>query len=516
MKSNYFESEYYKIVIIENKYNDKFDINMNNIRRTDSKGGWGQNLKILFRNKILAKEAVITVGKSEENTKTYIIPEQLLIIPENKNLHYEDDNYKIFYISEQYNDIFKIKFDYDKQRIKVSRVDIAAKEGWGQDLHLKFIDKKAGTEKIIHIGKSDKNKIYKQINIVGTPIQEHQIQESEKYKITVINDDNVKDTFDITFFEESMTIRIRRLDKREGWGQHLKLNVYDKIHSAVFVIYVGSSKINEIYKKVDLAIRRCNVALTTIPSRIKLPIFIENIKHFIKNQTYEIDNFFITVAKKYRRFSETVCPNIIEEIRKISKVIIIEIDEDYGPGSKYLGPLLNYQSHLLNSILIIIDDDRKYNKNLVRNFVIGYNSFPNITFSSGYFQAYFQKNYSNMSEEALDYYVMREEKNRTLVPGQGVGGFFGFGIKIDEGESIQKFIDYNMIILSKVQNAFLHDEGIILGYLKGREENILYIKHKGCNFIDNEMVDALCKSNLCDRVVVEKDILNITYLENLI
>ena len=62
----------------------------------------------------------------------------------------------------------------------------------------------------------------------------------------------------------------------------------------------------------------------------------------------------------------------------LPKVILINIKEDLGPASKYLGPLMNYYQLLKDNILVVIDDDRKYGKNLIRNFNIGYNSFPNI------------------------------------------------------------------------------------------------------------------------------------------
>ena len=73
-----------------------------------------------------------------------------------------------------------------------------------------------------------------------------------------------------------------------------------------------------------------------------------------------------------------------------------------------------------------------------------------------------------------------------------------------------------MKILERIPKSFYHDEGIILGYLKYKEENILYLNHKGCNYIEEEMVDALCKSNLVDRGNIEKEILQITNLEKLL
>ena len=81
------------------------------------------------------------------------------------------------------------------------------------------------------------------------------------------------------------------------------INIFDVVQNHNFIIYIGSSLSNEIYKKVDLVIRKCYVSLTTIPSRIILPSFITNVNKFLREQTYPIENMFIVIAKKYKRFN---------------------------------------------------------------------------------------------------------------------------------------------------------------------------------------------------------------------
>ena len=335
--------------------------------------------------------------------------------------------------------------------------------------------------------------------------------ESTNFIITLF-ENKYNDKFKIFFYEENNTIYLKRLDANQGWGQILMLNIFDIKKNHNFIIYIGSSINNEIYKKIDLNIHKCYIALTTIPSRIKLPIFIENIKDLLKKQNDNIENIFITIPLKYKRFNEIVDDKIIESLNKIPKVIIIRPEDDYGPASKYLGPLIHNYKDVKNNILIIIDDDRKYNKNLVRNFKIAYNSFPNITFSSGLWSEYFNKNYKKINENYLELQLYKEKNDNTFYYGQGLGGFFGFAILVN---NIEKFINYNILILDKLPKSFYHDEGIILGYLKSKEETILYLKHYGCNYIVDEMVDALCKSNIINRGVIEKEILQITNLENI-
>jgi hypothetical protein len=118
-----------------------------------------------------------------------------------------------------------------------------------------------------------------------------------------------------------------------------------------------------------------------------------------------------------------------------------------------------------------------------------------------------------MDESYLECTIFKEKNNDKFYYGQGLGGFFGFAIYV---KNIDKFINYNLIILNKIDKSFYHDEGIILGYIKYTEDTILYLKHHGCNYIKEELVDALCNSNLVNRGKIEKDILQITNLESLI
>jgi len=510
LEYNYYESEYFKINVYKNIFNDKFYIYINDnniyIERTDKNTGWGQDLKLIIWNKINQKKDIVEVGSSEENIKIIYYENVFL-----NKIHYENDKYKIFYISPLFNDVFNVHYDEDNKIITVKRLDINS--GWQQNLNLQYVDIK-GNIKIINIGKSNENIISKKIDIENIPYKTiYNHYESNNYIIDLYNKNDYSDLFTIYFYEDNYTIYIKRIDTNTGWGQFLMLDILDINNNHNFIIYIGNSVSNEIYKKIDLTIRKCYVSLTTIPSRIKLDIFQDNINDFLKNQTYPIENMFIVIANKYKRFSEKIPQNIINNIKNsFNNIIIITLEEDLGPSSKYLGPLQEYENILKNNLLIIIDDDRKYNKNLIKNFTIGYNSFPNIIFSSGLWEEYFNKNYINMDDNFLEFKLYKESNNNKFYFGQGLGGFFGFCIKV---ENIKKFIDYNNTILNKIPKSIFHDEGIIIGYLKYNKETILYLKHKGCNIIVEELSDALCKSNLVDRGKIEKEILKLTNLEKL-
>ena len=522
---NYYESEYYKITLFDIKNNDTFSFDLDNEKRELTiklmykiNSGWNYNLKLNLRNKLLAKDHIINIGNSQESIKKINIDYDILDISQKENIyqktHYENKEYKIFYISKLYNDVFKINYDETTKMINIIRTDIDA--DWGQDLTLKYVEKNDGNIKkikYIHIGKSKVNNLTLNLDISQIPYEPiYNYFESELYILTLYQ--NVfSDNFLLKICEEmTLTyIYIKRLDKNGGWGQELKLNILNKMTNHNCIIYIGPSKINEFYRKIDLTPRKCFAALTTIPSRIVEPIFIENLLNFIECQTYPFENIFITIAQNYKRFKEHVPSEIIQKLSDIPKVILIIIENDYGPASKYLGPLLNYYELLDNNLLVIIDDDRKYNKNLVRNFVIGAQSFPYITYSSGLWKCYFDKDYKSWNDELLEMTLFKENRNDNSFPmGCSLGGFFGFCIKIT---GLDDFIHYNLKILERVDKAYLHDEGIILGFLKSREEEILYLKHRGCNVIEKELSNALCESNAINRKKMEKQILMTTILE---
>jgi hypothetical protein len=114
---NYYENEFFKIKIY-NKNKFKIDIDDNEniiIHRT---GGWANDIEINIRYKTLFLDEIIKVSSSNKNTQKIKLNETNKDI--NVKLHYENDKYKIFYISEEFNDIFSITY----QNKKINSYDI--------------------------------------------------------------------------------------------------------------------------------------------------------------------------------------------------------------------------------------------------------------------------------------------------------------------------------------------------------------------------------------------------------
>lgn len=506
---DHFENEKYRIKKKPNlKIRNRFYLREENdilyIKRYDKKIGWNNEFNLKIFNKVNNKVYDMNIGKSDNFEKKVNLDKIT-----SKN-HYENKFFKLYTISE-YNDLFKINYDEINKNINVKRLD--SNEGWDQNLLIEYFEK--NTNKIKHFYVGPSKNVVKDVQVDFSELNYADIEnywESENFEIKI--KPNIEyDNFKIKFFEESSSIYIKRTDVNEGWGLNLILKFNNKKHNEKFLIYIGSNEKNELFKKISIYLPKIYVGISTIPSRANSNIFIKNLKDFITNQVIKIDKIFITIPKKYNRFKDNVSEKTIKNLNNIPNVEILNIDIDYGPSSKYLGPLIHKYNVINNNLLIIIDDDRLYNKNLIRNLLMGYNSFPNCQFYTGLWSYFFNKKYNNLGNEFVEMNLVQEKNNVDIKYGSGVGGFFGFGIYVNK---LENFIQYNLKILSLISESIYHDEGIILGYLKYLRKNILFIKHIGCLDFKGESPDALCESKLCDRKRVEKEILYMTNIQKLL
>ena len=322
--------------------------------------------------------------------------------------------------------------------------------------------------------------------------------------------------FELSFHEENQEVYLKKIshEKNKGWKEIIYLYFFHKITKKQQVIYIGSSSKNEIKKKIQLKEKKVFICLTTIPSRANnIEILKNNLNYLLQTQTEIIEKIYISIPKNYLRFKETIHSSIIEQLEKYEKIEIIYLEKDYGPGSKYIGPLIHKYEELKDNIMIVIDDDRKYNKYLVQHFKIAHASFPEPLFLSGEWNLFFQSYYYNIQEEELDMYEVHENINNPIKRGAGLGGFYGFALIIQE--SMKEFLDYHFQIIENVKNAQFHDEGISLSYIKNKEEPILFLKHKGCFTIFQEP-DALWKETQYNRRIIQNDILKYTQENNLL
>ena len=111
------------------------------------------------------------------------------------------------------------------------------------------------------------------------------------------------------------------------------------------------------------------IHLTTIPSRLKS---IGCVITSLVNQSVKADKIILSLPKESKREKiKYEVDTIIENFLKKRNIIINYCKNDYGPATKLLGFLETYK-YDTNDIIIIVDDDKKYDKDLIKNFLDGW------------------------------------------------------------------------------------------------------------------------------------------------
>ncbi len=553
-KINYFENEFFKIQIPSSPFTDLFWFSFENMNenlwdecyihvlRVDKHLGWGQDLKVILTNKLNQEKQTIDIGQSSKPySKKQWVPISKTIVPTEKRIHFENDNFKIYTTTPDYGDVFQLDYDSSKNQLFVKRIDVPT--GWGQILNCVYEEKRSIAsqytlmkKKYFEIGPSETNEKRMTVDWEKIPdeIPKHIFFHKTPVDYVFLILQNLEENiFTFSFDSHTNFLRTEKIiaptqytsqqqkklvHQPHGWNSEIKIILVNisKPFEKKQLIYIGSSPHKtSLLQRVNLQEKKFFVALTTIPSRISQPWFYEQIKFLLESQTTHFEKLYITIAKKYKRFQEEIPINLMEKISSLSdKIDWIILEEDFGPGSKYLGPLIHRRYIVENEYLIVIDDDRFYNPFLIEHFKTAMISFGGEhNFSSGLWDYYFDKSYTKLEEDYYTMIVRKEENQQKFFYGNGLGGFMGFCMKC---VNIDQFIKYHFDIFEKVPKSFFHDEGITLNYLKAREESIIYVKHKGCNYLEKEQVHALCKSGLCNRGKVENQIFFVTQMNSLL
>jgi hypothetical protein len=126
--------------------------------------------------------------------------------------------------------------------------------------------------------------------------------------------------------------------------------------------------------------QRVVISCTTLPDRYwKLEKMIDS----LKLQTYPIDAIYIALPKMMKRDNIPYGPLP----KKITDVCNVVECEDYGPITKILGGLYMEDDPL--TIIITVDDDKIYHRNMVSKLMKHHESYPNSAIgSSGMFLRY--------------------------------------------------------------------------------------------------------------------------------
>lgn len=146
----------------------------------------------------------------------------------------------------------------------------------------------------------------------------------------------------------------------------------------VAFIFVISVNILIFYNRTNVV-----VGITTIPSRIgKCDKVVKSIIH---EQSTPPDKLIVTIPHKYTRFpNETV--NIPLFMLEESRLQILRSEKDYGPATKFMGPIIHADLSA-DTVVVITDDDgikkREWLSTLVRTVNENPNSIVTLSTRSG-------------------------------------------------------------------------------------------------------------------------------------
>ncbi len=125
-------------------------------------------------------------------------------------------------------------------------------------------------------------------------------------------------------------------------------------------------------RKENMSKQKILVSLTTIPKRINKNL-VDTLKSLINQQT-QPDYIILNIPYKYNNFSNDFT---IPDYLNFDHRIIINRCKDYGPATKVLGLFENNVLSLINDtdIIVITDDDRNYDINLISHFINKFNEY---------------------------------------------------------------------------------------------------------------------------------------------
>jgi len=183
---------------------------------------------------------------------------------------------------------------------------------------------------------------------------------------------------------------------------------------------------------------RTIVSLTTIPSRVKA---LSSVLKRIKEQTYPVDQVYLCLPTWSRREN---CPYPSLSEKNVHNLKVIRC-KDYGPLTK-IYPVLKYERDP-DTIIITVDDDVEYPRNLVETLVFYSGKYPDSAVGgSGYTLGSW---YNFFGKSCFD----------EITPVDVLEGFNGCAYR-------RRFFDYDLADFGDApKECFYHDDLWISGYL---------------------------------------------------
>jgi hypothetical protein len=234
------------------------------------------------------------------------------------------------------------------------------------------------------------------------------------------------------------------------------------------------------------------ITLTTIPTRFITTEF-DNIIKNLSEQKLKPKSVVINLCKKYNRVFEYDKDIYQEKLKNFESKfdnVIINICDDYGPGTKLIG-LENFKFKK-EDIVIILDDDIFYNKYLTTYYALGYQLYN----SCGI--AILNTIYEELLFKNDIIYTLRT-KNLELYYDNYNYSLFGCRSYSFKSEYINDIIKMSKILLNNDKLLWKHDD-ILFTYcykklnLKMIGMNLYSFNQSSLNFKDSLYIDNIIQN----------------------
>lgn len=201
------------------------------------------------------------------------------------------------------------------------------------------------------------------------------------------------------------------------------------------------------------------VSLTSIKSRYcsqKLHITLDS----LINLNYDNYIIVLNISKEPKDLDSGFTDDDIKELRLLYPQIIINVVENYGSIRKLIPTLKLFTNH----IIITVDDDAQYDKNIISSFVNIYNLHNCIV------AARCRRMDINNTATILNYPLVKNEHecNLKLVP-EGVGGILYHSSMFDS-----KFINFDF---NNLEEEFIKNDDLLLKAYSFNKHIPVYFKH---------------------------------------
>lgn len=248
------------------------------------------------------------------------------------------------------------------------------------------------------------------------------------------------------------------------------------------------------------------VSFTTIPPRFK---YIYMTIDSMLKQTISPNKIIIHIPNEYNNFPNYKLPEFLNKCEIIykNKVIINRQTNDYGPATKLLG-LYNsdlYKNLSNEDIIIIIDDDRFYNKYLIENMLYYHKKNKNKVLTiAGWEIETVTKNHIKTKKRKKP--RGKEFKNEGYI--DILGGCCGFLIT----KGLCPFNNKEIFNINHKDVKYYVDDILISGFLTVNNTDIYIIPNKITKEEFRTNNDTI--NELCDNTRKQKNIKCIEYFKN--